>query len=127
MTYSVLVIGGDTALRSELVCVLHEAGFAVAAAPDYREILFNQNGFKPDLVMMDDVLLDGDAMDACYQLRNTFGIPVILLGRDSSKEAWRRVMEANIDSYLMKPVRHRELIARVRAILRRFQNSPTRE
>ena len=123
MTYSVMVISGDMALRGELICALHKAGFAVAAAPDYREMLSKQNGFKPDLVIIDDVLLHEDAMNACYQLRNAFGIPVILLGRDSSEEAWRRVMEADIDSYLVKPVRYRELIARVRAILRRFQKS----
>ncbi len=121
MTHSILVIGDEATLRSNLASVLHEAGFAVTAAPDYHGMLFNQNGFKPDLVIMDEVLLDEDAVEVCYQLRNSCGIPVILLGRDSSKEAWRRVTEAEIDSYVLKPVTSRELIARVKAVLRRYE------
>ena len=108
MTYSILIIGGDTSLRSELVSTPHKAGFAVASMSDYPETLFKQNGFKPDLVIMDEALPNLDAMEACYELENTFGIPVILLGEDSTDEAWRRVMEADANLYLLKSVRHRE-------------------
>ena len=121
MTYSILIIGGDASLRSELVSTLHEAGFAVASMSDYPETLFKQNGFKPDLVIMDEALPNLDAMEACYELENTFGIPVILLGKDSTDELYRRVMEADASLYLLKPVSHRELIARVKAILRRYK------
>ncbi len=121
MIHSILVIGGEATLRSKLASVLHEASFVVATAPDYHGMLFNHNGFEPDLVIMDEVPLDGDTVEVCYQLRNSFGIPVILLGRDSSKEAWRRVTEAEIDSYVLKPVTYRELVARVKAVLRRYE------
>jgi DNA-binding response OmpR family regulator len=124
VTYSILIIGDDPSLRSELVSTLHQAGFAVASVPDYPETLFKQNGVKPDLVIMDEALPNLDAMEACYELENTFGIPVILLGEDSTDEAWRRVMEADASLYLLKPVRHQELIARVKAILRRFHQVP---
>jgi DNA-binding response OmpR family regulator len=121
MTYSILVIGGEAASRSELASVLNEAGFAIATAPDYPKTLFRQNGAKPDLVIMDEMLPNRDAMEACYELETVFGIPVILLGEDSSKQVWGRVMEAGADLYLVKPVRYRELVARIKAILRRYE------
>jgi len=54
-------------------------------------------------------------------LRSTFGVPVVLLGEDSSDEMWERVMEAEVDLYLVKPFSYRELVARVKAILRRYK------
>jgi len=122
MTHRILVIGGEATLRDKLAADFHEAGFAVAAVPDYTETLFEQNGFKPDLVIMDETLPSGDSMETCYQLRNIFDVPVVLLGNSSSKEGWRRVMQADADAYLAKPVRIRELIARVKALLRRYES-----
>ncbi len=119
MTYSILIIGGEATLRDKLAADFHEAGFVVAAVPDYTGILFEQNGFKPHLVIMDETLPSGDSMETCYQLRNIFDVPVVLLGNSSSREGWRRVMQADADAYLAKPVRTRELVARVKAILRR--------
>lgn len=120
MTYSILVIGGEATSRSKLVSALHKAGFVVVAVPDYPETLFKQNGFKADLVIMDEILPGRDSTEACYELRNRFGIPVVLLGKDFGEEVWWRVMESDADCYLVKPVRERELIARIKAILRRY-------
>ena len=122
MTHGILVIGGETTLRDKLVTCFNEAGFNVAAVPDYTGILFEQNAFKADLVIMDETLPSGDSMEACYQLRNISDVPVVLLGNSSSKEGWRRVVQAGADAYMTKPVRTRELIARVKAILRRYES-----
>ncbi|MCW3987115.1 MAG: hypothetical protein NWE87_02230, partial [Candidatus Bathyarchaeota archaeon] len=56
MTDSILIIGGEATLKSEIALALGEAGFAIAAVPDYPETLFKQNGVKPDIVIMDEVL-----------------------------------------------------------------------
>ncbi len=117
----ILIIEGDPALRTGLTSALTEAGFAVANVPDYSESLLKLDEFKPDIVIMDEVLLGGDGMEVCYQLQSTFGIPVVLLGEDCSDEVWERVMEAEADLYLIKPFSYRELVARVRAILRRYK------
>ena len=80
MTDSILIIGGEATLRSEIASALNETGFVIATVPDYPETLFKQNGGKPDIVIMDEVLPSGDGMEACYQLHGAFDIPVILLG-----------------------------------------------
>lgn len=122
MAYSILIVGGEATLRKMLATAFHEAGFAVADVSDYTGTLFEQNGVKPDLVIIDETLPSGDSVEACYQLRNFFDVPVVLLGNSSSKEGWRRVMQADADAYVAKPVRTRELIARVKAILRRYES-----
>lgn len=117
----ILVIEDEATLRSELASCLTEAGFAVVSVPDYPETLLKLDEFRPDIVIMDMILPGRDAMETCHQLRTTFGIPVVLLGEDYSDEVWSRVMEADAKLYLVKPVRTRELIARVKAILRRHE------
>jgi len=122
MTGSILIIEGEPSLRQKLTSALDEADFSVAAVPDFPEALRKLTDFKPDLVIMDAVLPSGDGMDACYQLRNTLGVrvPVVLIGsEESSDELWGRVLEAEADLYLVKPLRYWELVARVKAILRR--------
>jgi len=69
--------------------------------------------FLPDMVIVDEILPSGDSMQVCSQLHSTFGIPVVLLGEDSSDEVWGTLMEAGADLYLIKPFRYRELAARV--------------
>jgi len=80
MTDSILIIGGEATLKSEITSALTESGFVVVGVPDYPEALLILNGVKPDIVIMDEVLPSGDGMEACYQLHGAFGIPVILLG-----------------------------------------------
>ena len=121
MADNILIIEGDPALRTGLTSALTEAGFAVVNVPDYSELLLESDEFKPDIVIMDEVLAGGDGMEACCQLHSTFGVPVVLLGEDSSDEMWGRVMEAEADLYLIKPFSYPELIARMKAILRRYK------
>ncbi len=121
MIDSILIIESEPTLRGELASALREAGFATASVPDYPEELLKLDEFKPDMIIMDEILPGGDGMEVCYQLRSTFGIPVVLLGEDSSDEMWERVMEAEVDLYLIKPFSYRELVARVKAILRRYK------
>ncbi len=121
MADNILIIEGDPALRMGLTSALTEAGFSVARVPDYPEALLKLDEFNPDMVIVDEVLPGGDGMEVCCQLHVTLGIPVILLGEDSSDEMWEKVMEAEADLYLIKPFSYRELVARVKAILRRYK------
>ncbi len=120
---SILIIEGEPNLRRELTSALTEAGFVVADVPDILKA--NEiREFNPDIAIVDEVLPSGDGKDACSQLHNAFGIPVILLGKDSSGEAWMRAVEAGADFYFTKPSNHQELVARVKAILRRYKEAP---
>ena len=121
MTNRILIIAGEPISRRQMTSALTVAGFAVVDVPDYPEALLRLNEFKPDMVIMNAVLPSRDGMEACYQLNSTFGIPVVLLGEDSSDEMWKRVMEANADLYLVKPFSYPLLVARVKAILRRYK------
>jgi len=108
-------------LRGELTSALAEAAFKVANIPDYFETLWKLSEFKPDLIITAEELPLLDGWEACYQLHRTFGIPVILLGKDSSDEAWVRAVQAGADFYLRMPFSCLELVARVKAILRRYK------
>ena len=121
MTDRILIIEAEASLSKELTSALDKAGFAVVDVPNFPEALLKLPQFKPDLVIMDAVLPDSDGMDACHRLRSILDIPIVLLGEDSSDEVWGKVMEADADLYLVKPFGYRELVARVKAILRRYR------
>ena len=92
-TDRILIIEGEPSLRRELASALTEAGFTVATVANFPEALLKLD-FNPDMVIVDEVLPGGDGIEACSQLHSAFGIPTILLGSDSSGEAWTRAVEA---------------------------------
>lgn len=123
MTDRVLVIEGEPRLSRELASALTEAGFTGACVPDILEA--NEiRELNPDLAIVDEVLPSGDGKGVCSLLYTVFNIPVILLGEDSSGEAWTRAVEAGAEFYFSKPASHQELVARVKAILRCYKQAP---
>ncbi len=125
MTDSILIIG-EPALKKELISALTEASLVVAGVPSYPEALLKLDEFKPDMVIMDTDLPGTDSWTACSELRQALGVPIVLMGRDSGGKAWKRAVEAGADLYLKKPFSCRELVARVKAILRRYKLSTSR-
>ena len=121
MTDRVLIIEGEPNLRGNLASALTEVGFTVADVRDYPEALLKLDEFNPDIAIVDEALPSGDGKEVCYKLRNAFSIPVLLLGKDSSGEAWKAAVEAGADFYFGKSFSYRELVARVKAILRGYK------
>jgi len=121
MADNVLIIESEPALRSKLTSTLAEDAFEVVSVPDYFDALAELRKFQPDLAIVgaDLPLLDG--WKACYHLRHTFGIPVILMGSNNDTEAWVTALRAGADFYMRMPFSYRELIARIKAILRRYR------
>ena len=118
----ILIIVNELTLNSELASIFDKEGFSVACIPDYPEALLELCGFKPDMVILDEDLPGFSGIEACSELHSIFGVPVILLGADSSGQAWARAVEAGADFYLVKPFDCDEsLVARVRTILRRYK------
>ena len=121
MADNILIIEGDHALRKELTSALTEAGFVVVGVLDYPEALQKLDEFKPDIAIVDEALPSGDGKEFCSRLYHAFSIPVILLGKDSSGEAWKAAVEAGADFYFTNSFNRRVLAARVKAILRRYK------
>jgi len=115
-----LVVDDDVRLRELLRRYLSESGFRVTTAADAREARANLASFAFDLVVLDVMMPGRDGIEICEQLRaEGDGLPVLMLtARDAVRD---RVvgLEAGADDYLVKPFANEELVARIRALLRR--------
>ncbi len=96
----------------------------VIAASTGEEALAAIEGQAPDLVLLDIMLPDIDGFKVCEEVRRFSDVPIIMLtARDAEVERVRG-LEMGADDYITKPFSHLELLARSRAVLRRYQNQP---
>jgi two-component system response regulator MprA len=120
-----LVVEDDPQVRAMLTRALRYEGFEVAAACDGAEAMASLRASRPDLLLLDLLLPDADGVDLCGRLRAEGDpLPILMLtARDTVSD---RVagFEAGADDYLVKPFSTAELIARVRALLRRARDRP---
>jgi two-component system response regulator MprA len=118
-----LVVEDDPQVRAMLSRALGHEGFDVAAAPDAAGALAELRASRPDLVLLDLLLPDLDGLEVCRRLRRAGDrVPILMLtARDTISD---RVdgLEAGADDYLVKPFSTAELVARVRALLRRARD-----
>lgn len=120
--YKILVVEDHKDTRELLKYNLAAAGFDVAAAEDGGEGLERAKGFQPDLVLLDLMLPGMDGLEVCRKLKQdpgTAGVPVIMLTA-KGEEIDRIVgLELGADDYVVKPFSPRELVLRIKAVLRR--------
>jgi len=117
----ILVVDDEPKILRLVSDYLEHAGFGVIVARDGREALMRARAEHPDLVILDLGLPGLDGLDVTRSLRRDSAVPLIMLtARDSETD---RVLglELGADDYLTKPFSPRELVARVRAVLRRNQ------
>lgn len=119
MPETVLVVEDEPALRDTLVYNLKKDGFTVEAVGDGRSALESARRLKPDLIVLDLMLPEIDGFEVCRILRKEMITPILMLtARDD--EIDRVVgLEVGADDYLTKPFSMRELMARVKAQMRR--------
>jgi len=119
MTERILVVEDDPRLADMLLEYLGQAGIHVTVAPSGRTALERAFADEYDAIVLDLMLPDLDGLDVCRQLRTTSDTPILMLtGRG---DAIDRIvgLEIGADDYVPKPFEPRELLARLRAILRR--------
>ena len=115
----ILVVEDDMQIARTLRDYLEVAGFEVSTVGDGSAAVASARGDKPDLIVLDLGLPGMDGLDVARELRRTSTVPIVMLTA-RSEEADRIVgLELGADDYLVKPFSPKELVARVRAVLRR--------
>ena len=118
-----LVVEDEESITTPLVEALAREGFEAAVAPTAAEALELAGSLEPDLVLLDLMLPDGSGLDVCRELRRTSRVPIIVVTARGD-EADRVVgLELGADDYVVKPFSARELVARIRAVLRRTETA----
>jgi two-component system, OmpR family, response regulator len=121
----ILVVDDDPRLRSLVGLALDRAGFAVVTAADGQAALTQALREAPDLIVLDQGLPELDGLEVCRRIRARSEVPIIFLtARDDEMD---RILglELGADDYVTKPFSPRELVARVRAILKRTRGADT--
>jgi len=115
----ILMIEDDLRLASMVRAYLAQAGFVVAVAEDATRGMAQLERSSWDLVLLDLMLPDGDGLDVCRRIRAQSGVPVIMVTARGDTADRVVGLELGADDYLAKPFEPRELLARIRAVLRR--------
>ncbi|MEY2974577.1 MAG: hypothetical protein RIR49_997 [Actinomycetota bacterium] len=123
----VLVVEDEESFVEALQIGLAREGFTVSVARDGAEALEMFDGVDPDLVLLDVMLPRVSGIDVCRQLRQRSQVPIIMVTAKGSEIDTVVGLEVGADDYVAKPYRLRELVARMRAALRRSQADPTGE
>ena len=106
--------------RNRIVSALDRQGFNVAVASSYEEALLKLDKLRPELIILGDGL-SLDSFEACEQFRQRIDSLILMLGTVPNALAWTQAVESGADFYLGQPFSSRELLSRVKALLRRHQ------
>lgn len=128
MANTIMVVDDEKRLVSLLEAYLSQEGFHVIKASDGREALFMARQEKPDLIVLDIMMPEMDGYEFMRLHRKERNTPIILLTARVDKDDKVIGLELGADDYVTKPFRPRELLARIRAVLRRRgETEPTAE
>ena len=120
---TVLLVEDEESITTPLTAALAREGFDATVAATAAEALELARSLEPDLVLLDLMLPDGSGLDVCRELRRTSKVPIIVVTARGD-EADRVVgLELGADDYVVKPFSARELVARIRAVLRRTEGA----
>lgn len=115
----ILVVDDDQAIAEMVGIVLRGKGYEVATSPDGASALETFPRLRPDLVLLDLMLPGASGTEVCRELRAKSNVPIIMLTAKDSEIDKVVGLELGADDYVTKPYSSRELLARVRAVLRR--------
>ncbi len=122
---SVLVVDDEPSFTEALTVGLRREGFEVRTAADGRAALAEISESEPDLVLLDVMLPGMSGLDVCREIRKQSRVPLIMVTARGEEIDAVVGLEVGADDYVVKPYRMRELVARMRAVLRRAEGQPT--
>ena len=121
MPPSLLVVEDELLTRRTVQALLEREGFVVTTAGTVAEGMAEVNRRNYDLILLDIVLPDGDGLAACRRIRERHRMPIVILSTKRQLEDRVAGLETGADDYIVKPFEPLEMVARVRAQLRRSQ------
>ncbi len=123
MPHRILVVDDESSVMDLLAYNLRKALYDVQVAADGRTALRLAHESQPDLILLDLMIPEVDGLDVCRELRKTSNVPIIMI--TARGEELDRVLglEIGADDYVTKPFSVRELMARIKAVLRRAQSA----
>ena len=127
MARKILVVDDESVLVETIAYNLEQAGYQVITATDGTSALQAAHCERPDLIILDIMLPEMDGLEVCRQLRresNTATTPIMMLTAKGDEIDKVVGLEVGADDYVTKPFGRRELLARVRALLRRADYAP---
>lgn len=123
MSATLLLIEDDAILSQTLYLILTQKGFNVEVADDAVTGLKKAYEAKPDLILLDIMLPGMDGWEACARFREMSDVPIIMMTALGSDRNIVKGLDIGADDYIVKPVTADELIARIRALLRRVSQT----
>jgi len=127
MEEKILVVDDEPPIADILEFNLKKEGYSVAVAYDGEQALTKVEEEGPDLILLDVMLPQRDGIEVCREIRKKYSMPIIMLTAKDSEIDKVLGLEMGADDYVTKPFSNRELIARVKANLRRHQQIITKE
>lgn len=124
VTIRILIVEDEASIADPFARLLEREGFEAVVAGTAVEGLRAARTNPPDLVVLDLALPDGDGRDVCRTLRSESDVPVIMLTARGTELDRVVGLELGADDYVVKPFSAMEVIARIRAVLRRTSNAP---
>ncbi|HEU0170463.1 MAG TPA: response regulator [Acidimicrobiales bacterium] len=121
---TVLLVEDEDSFVEALTVGLKREGFRVRVAQDGAEALEMFDVVKPDLVLLDVMLPKVSGVDVCRELRRRSTVPIIMVTAKGSEIDTVVGLEVGADDYVTKPFSPRELVLRVRSVLRRSETQP---
>jgi two-component system, OmpR family, KDP operon response regulator KdpE len=123
---TILVVDDEPQIRRVMRTTLSAQGYTVVEARDGQDALEKLRLERPDLVLLDVNMPVMDGLETCREMRRSSDVAIIMLTVRSSEQDKVRALDAGADDYVVKPFGIQELLARVRAVLRRGSDKETR-
>lgn len=124
MAPKILVVDDDPAINEMLTIVLEAEGFQTSSVTDGAEAVPAFRSFDPDLILLDLMLPGMNGIDICREIRKESAVPVVMLTAKTDAVDVVLGLESGADDYITKPFKPKELVARIRARLRRTDETP---